>query len=83
MPGPVQLNITLTTTGNPVVVIPIPASLQALDSGASGGQGQAAGQTGYSSVSELVRSIFRAHCFFVPSTNTWYSAYVIQSITWS
>lgn len=78
MASPVQLNITLTTTGNPVVVVPIPAGLQALDSGQQANQ-----QTGFSAVSELVRSIFRAHCFFVPSTNTWYSAFVIQSITWS
>lgn len=83
MPGPVQLNITLTTTGNPVVVVPISPGLQSIDSGASGGQGQAAGQTGFSSVDIAIRNIFRAHVFFVPSSNTWYSAFVIQSITWT
>lgn len=81
MPGPTQLNITLNTTGNPIVVVPISPGLQALDSGASGGQGQAVGQTGFSSVDIAVRNIFKAGVFFVPSTNTWYSAYTILSIT--
>jgi hypothetical protein len=83
MPGPVQLNITLTISGNPVVVVPIPAGLQALDSGAIGGQGQASGQTGFSSVDTLVRNIFKARIFFVPASNIWYSAFVIQSISWT
>jgi hypothetical protein len=100
--APTQLNIVLVinstgTITNPTVVVPIPASLQALDSGNSIGSGQVSaftpggpqggtysgGQTGVSSVDTLVRNIFRAGCFFVPSSNTWYSALVIQSITWS
>jgi hypothetical protein len=83
MPGPTQLNITLTISGNPTVTVPISPGLQALDSGASGGQGQASGQTGFSSVDTAVRNIFKASVFFVPSANIWYSAFVIQSITWT
>jgi hypothetical protein len=83
MPGPVQLNITLTISGNPVVVVPIPPGLQALDSSAIAGQGQAAGQTGFSSVDIAIRNIFKAGIFFVPASNIWYSAFVIQSITWT
>jgi hypothetical protein len=91
---PTQLNVTLTISGNPVVAVPISAGLQALDSNNAGGQGQVAspnattgiysgGQTGFSSVDMAVRNIFRAGCFFVPSTSTWYSSQTIQSITWS
>ena len=91
---PTQLNVTLTISGNPVVVVPISAGLQSLDSGNSAGQGQVAtpnattgiysgGQTGFSSVDTAVRNIFRAGCFFVPSSNTWYAASAIQSITWT
>jgi hypothetical protein len=89
---PTQLNITIATnaggaTGGTLtgatVTVPISAGLQALDSGASGGSGIASGQTGYSSVDEAVRNIYRAGCFFVPSLNTWYSADTIQSITWT
>lgn len=75
MSNPVQLNITLTTTGNPVVVIPIPAALQAMDSGQQANQ-----QTGSSAVDQLVRAIFRAGCF-TDGKGTWYSSHVIQSIT--
>lgn len=82
------------TTTSSVVVVPIPSGLQSLDSGNSGGQGQvqqlnqvtglwSIGQTGFSSIDILIRSIFKAGCFFVPSTNTWYSTFVIQGITWS
>lgn len=71
-----QLNITLTTSGNPVVVVPIAPALQGLDSGQ-----QAATQSGYSAADQQVRNIFKAGEFFVPSTNTWYPVAVIQSIT--
>jgi hypothetical protein len=92
MASPTQLNITIiqnagganggTLTAS-TVTVPIPQGLQTLDSGASGGSGQASGQTGYSSVDELIRAIFRAGCFFAPSTGTWYPIFVIQSITWT
>ena len=68
---------TLTAS---TVTVPISAGLQALD---SGGAGIASGQTGFSSVDEAVRDIFRAGCFFVPSLNTWYSANSIQSVSWT
>jgi hypothetical protein len=89
---PSQLNIVVLTnagggsggtTTAATVTVPIPASLQALDSGNSGGSGIASGQTGFSAVDQLVRAIFRAGCFFTPSTNTWYPASAIQSITWT
>lgn len=85
MPGPVQLNITITqnaagTITSPTIVVPIPAALQSLDSG--GAQGQAAQQTGYSSVDQLVRAIFRAHCF-TDGQGNWYSAFLIQKITFT
>jgi hypothetical protein len=103
MPGPTQLNITVVTnaggaTGGTLTgatfTVPIPAALQALDSGNSSGQGQVSqlntstgiwstGQTGFSSVDEAIRAIYRAGTFFVPSTSTWYSASTIQSITWT
>jgi hypothetical protein len=90
--SPVQLNVVIVqnaggadggTVTNSTVVIPIPAALQTLDSGNAIGQGVASGQTGFSSVDQLVRSIFRAGVFFVASTNTWYPVAVIQSISWS
>jgi hypothetical protein len=76
------------------VTVPIPAALQSLDSGNSSGSGQVSqlntttgiwstGQTGFSSVDETIRAIFKAGCFFVPSTNTWYASSSIQSITWT
>jgi hypothetical protein len=85
---PTQLNVTiaLNVTGtltNSTVTVPISAGLQSLDSANSSGSGVASGQTGYSSVDEAVRNIFRGHCFFVPSTSTWYPVSVIQSITWT
>jgi hypothetical protein len=72
---PTQLNVTLTTTGNPVIVVPIPSALQTLDSTTPG-----AAQTGLSAVDQLVRNIFRAGVF-TPDGKTWYSASTIQSIT--
>ena len=92
MAAPSQLNITITqnaggasggTLTGSTVTVPIPAGLQALDSGASGGQGVASGQTGSSSVDLAVRNIFRAGGFFVPATNTWYPVSVIESISWT
>lgn len=88
MPGPSQLNITIATAALPSgvtnpIVVPIPSGLQALDSGNSGGQGQSATQTGFSSVDSLVRSIFKAGCFFSPTLQTWFGAAFIQSITWT
>jgi hypothetical protein len=91
--APTQLSIVLANSLG-TVTVPIPASLQALDSGNSAGGGQVAspnattgiysgGQTGFSSVDILVRNIFRAGCFFVAASNTWYSAAQIESITWS
>jgi hypothetical protein len=77
MSAPTQLNITLTTTGNPVITIAIPAALQSLDSSAPG-----ATQTGFNSVDQLVRSIFRAGVFY-DGKSTWYSTSVIQSVTYS
>jgi hypothetical protein len=76
MASPTQLNITLTTTGNPVITIAIPSALQSLDSTAPG-----AVQTGYSAVDQVVRAIFRAGVFF-DGSKTWYSATQIQSITY-
>ena len=73
---PSQLNITLTTSGNPTVVVPISAALQSLDSGQL-----AATQSGYDGSDQAVRNIFKAGVFFVPSNSTWYSAFVIESIT--
>jgi hypothetical protein len=93
---PSQLNITIitnaggssggTTTAS-IVVVPIPTALQTLDSGDSFGQGQAATQTGFSAIDQLIRSIFRAGCFRVPSgipsvADTWYSSSAIQSISY-
>lgn len=80
---PSQLNVTLTISGNPVVTVAISSALQALDSGNSSGAGIVSGQSGFSSVDMAVRNIFRAGCFFVPSTSTWYSSAVIASITWT
>jgi hypothetical protein len=85
---PSQLNITVAlnvsgTLTNSVLVVPISAGLQALDSGNASGAGVASGQTGYSSVDEAIRNIARARCFFVPSTSTWYLTDVVQSISWS
>jgi hypothetical protein len=71
----VQLNVTLTTTGNPVIIVPIPVALQSLDSGQQANQ-----QTGFSSVDQLVRSIFRAGVF-TDGKGNWYPTTVIQSIT--
>lgn len=70
-----QLNVTLTTSGNPVITVPIPAALQSLDSGST-----ASSQTGYSAVDQMVRNIFRAGVF-TPDGKTWYAATIIQSIT--
>jgi hypothetical protein len=69
------LNITLTTSGNPVVTISIPTALQGLDSGQ-----QASQQSGISAVDQLVRAIFRAGVFY-DGKSTWYAATIIQSIT--
>jgi hypothetical protein len=89
---PTQLNITVITNAGgadggtvtaTTLTVPIPAALQTLDSGNSSGSGVASGQTGYSSVDQLVRGIFRAGVFFVASTNTWYNASTIQSVTWT
>jgi len=99
---PTSLSITVATNaggtdgGNvtaTVVTLTIPAALQSLDSGNSGGQGQVAsynsttqmysgGQSGYSSVDQAVRNIYRAGGFF-SSTGIWYGIYQIQSISWS
>ena len=89
MAAPTQLNIVVAVNGGgadggtitvSTVTLPIPAGLQALDSNNSFGGGQASQQTGFSSVDQLVRSIFKAGCFFVPATQTWYSSNQIQSI---
>ena len=69
-----QLNITLSTSGNPVIVIPIPAALLTLDSTAQG-----ATQTGFSAVDQLVRSIFRAGVF--TDGVKWYAASTILTVT--
>jgi hypothetical protein len=73
--SPTQLVIVSVTGGFGTVAIPIPSGLQALDSSTPGSS-----PTGYNSVSELVRSIFRAHCF-TDGKGTWYSAYQIATIT--
>jgi hypothetical protein len=85
MNAPSQLNISVAinnsgTVTTSTVVIAIPTALQTLDSGASAGQGQASGQTGYSSVDQLVRAIFRAGVF-TDGAGKWYSANTIQTIT--
>jgi hypothetical protein len=89
---PTQLNVVILqnsggadggTTATSTVTVPISAGLQSLDSGNSSGQGQASGQSGYSSVDEAVRNLFRANVFFVPSAATWYPVSTIQSVTWT
>jgi hypothetical protein len=79
---PTQLNIVLANSLG-TVVLPISAGLQAIDSGASGGQGVASGQTGTSSVDQAIRNIYRAGVFYVPASSTWYGSSQIQSITWT
>jgi hypothetical protein len=84
---PTQLNVviiqnasgTITTS---TVTAAISAALQTLDSGASGGQGQAAAQTGFSSVDETIRNIFRAGVFLA-TNGSWYPTTVIQTIIWT
>ncbi len=80
MSAPVQLNIVITQNASGIVttstvVIPIPAALQTLDSTTPG-----AAQTGYSSVDQLVRAIFRAGGF-TDNQGNWYPRDVIQKIT--
>lgn len=87
MASPTQLNVVITqnnagTVTSPTIVVPIPAGLQTLDSGASSGQGVASGQTGYSSVDQVIRNIFRAGVF-TDGLGNWYPAYLIQKITFS
>jgi len=87
MAAPIQLNVVIIqnnggTVTTSTVVVPISAALQALDSQNASGGGQAVQQTGFSAVDLAVKNIFRAECFFVPSTNTWYPISVIQNITW-
>jgi len=74
MASPTQLIITLTG-GAGTVTIAIPAALQNLDATTPG-----ATPTGFSAVSELVRGIFRAGCFF-DGNKTWYPVSQIASIT--
>lgn len=86
MPSPTQLNIVIvqyvgSTPTLSTVVVPLSASLQALDSQNATGSGQASQQTGFSAVDLAVRSVFRNRGFVVPSTNTWYPISVIQNIT--
>lgn len=88
MPGPSQLNIAYASAALPAGVtspisIPIPAGLIAADSGAIDGAGQAGTQTGFSSVDTAVRNIFKAGCFYSPTLKIWFSAYFIQSVTWT
>lgn len=90
---PSQLNITVVVNLTAqVVTLAIPSSLVTLDSGNSSGAGQisqfnrttglwSTGQTGFSSVDELVRVISRAGGFF--SGGVWYPTSTIQSISWS
>jgi hypothetical protein len=78
MSVPSQLNITLTTSGNPVVNVPIPASLQGLDGSSSQ---QASAQTGWSAVDSLVSTIFK-NGSFLATNGTRYPAAEIQSISW-
>lgn len=91
MSAPTQLNIVVAVNGGgsnggtvtvSTVVLPIPSGLAAIDSNTAYGAGQASQQTGFSSVDILVRSIFKAGCFFVASSGTWYSSDQIQSITY-
>ena len=87
MAGPVQLNVTIIqnnagTITTSVITVPLPAGLTALDSGASGGQGQASAQTGFSSVDIAVRNIFKAGVF-TDGQGNYYPVGVIQKITWS
>jgi hypothetical protein len=76
-----------------VVTVPISQGLQSLDSGNSSGAGQvsqlnsvtgiwSAGQTGFSSVDEAVRNIYRGGGF-TDGQGTWYASGVIQKITWT
>lgn len=92
MSAPSQLNITLTATGNPVVNVSIPPGLVALDSGNTYGQGQvqqlnattglwSTGQTGFSSIDILIRSILKAGGFNATNGN-WYPVSAIQSIAY-
>jgi hypothetical protein len=80
MASPTQLNVVITqnasgTVTTSTVAIPIPAALQALDSTTPG-----ASQTGYSSVDQLVRNIFRNNGF-TDGAGNWYPREVIQKIT--
>jgi hypothetical protein len=68
---PSQLNITLTTSGNPTVNMSISASLQSLN----------ATQTGYSSVDVAIANIFKRG-YFLATNGVIYAASVIQSISW-
>ncbi len=78
--GPTQLNVVVTTNNagtftTTTISIPIPAALQNLDSTTPG-----ATQSGFSSVSELVRSILRQGGF-TDNKGSWWPSTVIQSIT--
>jgi hypothetical protein len=80
VPSPTQLNVTITQNANgvittSVVVVPIPAGLQALDSTTPGST-----QTGHSAADELIRNIFRSG-LFTDGVGNWYPAFVIQKIT--
>jgi hypothetical protein len=74
MSGPTQLVVTLTG-GAGTVTISIPAALQSLDSSVPGSV-----QTGFNSVDQLVRAIFRANGFF-DGVGTWYPLYQVSQIT--
>ncbi len=80
MSAPTQLNVTITqnaggTITTSVVVVPISAGLQALDSTTPGST-----QTGHSAADELIRNIFRARVF-TDNQGNWYPVFVIQKIT--
>jgi len=91
MSAPVQLNVVIAqnsggsnggTVAVSTIIVPLSTGLQSLDSGASGGQGVASGQTGYSAVDLAIRNIFKAGVF-TDGAGNWYPVFAIQKITWT
>ena len=77
MASPTQLNIVLSGSGG-TVTIPIPASLQALDSGQL-----ASTQTGFNAADTMVRNIMRGGGFWDSSNTVFRPISQIESITYS
>jgi hypothetical protein len=65
--------LTITMADATIVVLTIPTALQNLD----------AGSLGYSGPDQIIRSIFRAGCFFDSANKKAYAAAQIKNIVWS